>query len=108
MKTRIMNIEYKGEQLTGYARIGWITFSKTMKSIRYDGKLFKSLKGQGFKSNFYDAETGEEYWISGCKKDGTDRLYNENSSIYIDKGVQEEYWKDIRNLPEMIGILKIN
>lgn len=108
MKTRIMYIEYKGEGLTGDARIGRVKFSKTMKSIHYNGKLFLSLKGSGFKSNFYDEETGEEYWISGCKKDGTDRLYNENTPIFIDEDVQEEYWKDIRNMPEMIGTLRLN
>ncbi len=108
MKSRIMYIEYKGENLTGGARIGRVNFSKTMKSLRYNGKLFLSLKGSGFKSNFYDEDTGEEYWISGCKKDGTDRLYNEISPIYIDADVQEEYWAEIRNMPEMIGTLRIN
>lgn len=108
MISRIMYIEYKGENLTGSARIGRVTFSKTMKSIRYSGKLFLSLKGTGFKSNFFDEETGDEYWISGCKKDGTDRLFNENSPIYIDEDAQEEYWKEIRNIPEMVGTLRIN
>ena len=103
-----MYIEYKGDNLTGNARIGRGRFSKTMKSIRYDGKLFISLKGAGFKSNFYDEESGEEYWISGCKKDGSDRLYNENSPILIDEDVQEEYWKEIRNMPKMVGTLRIN
>ena len=108
MKMRIMYIEYKGQNLTGDARIGRVQFSKSMKSLRYANKLFISLKGSGFKSNYYDDETGEEYWISGCKKDGTDRLYNENSTIYIDEDVQEEYWREIRNMPEMIGTLRIN
>jgi len=108
MKTKIMYIEYKGDELTGDARIGRVQFSKTMKSIRYDGKLFLSLKGSGFKSNFYDEESGEKYWISGCKKDGTDRLYKENSPIYIDEDVQEEYWKEIRNMHDMVGKTIIN
>lgn len=108
MKNRIMYIEFKGDNLTGDARIGRVQFSKTMKSIRYDGKLFLSLKGNGYKSNYYDEATGEEYWISGCKKDGTDRLYNENSPIYIDEDVQEEYWKEIRKMPEMVGKTMIN
>lgn len=108
MKTRIMYIEFKGQNLTGDARIGRVQFSKSMKSLRYTNKLFTSLKGAGFKSNYYDDETGEEYWISGCKKDGADRLYNENSPIYIDEDVQEEYWREIRNMPEMVGTLRIN
>ncbi|MEL7340871.1 MAG: 1-deoxy-D-xylulose-5-phosphate synthase [Bacteroidota bacterium] len=103
-----MYIEYKGDGLIGEARIGRIQFSKSMKSIRYDGKLFLSLKGRGFKSNFYEEETGEEYWISGCKKNGSDRLYDENLPINIDEDVQEEYWKEIRELPEMVGTVRIN
>jgi hypothetical protein len=27
-------------------------------------------------ANYYDVETREHYWISGCKKDGTDALYS--------------------------------
>lgn len=108
MKTRIMYIEYKGGGLTGDARIGRVKFSKTMKSIHYDGKTFKSLKGDGFKSNYYDVESGEEYWISGCRQDGADRLYNERTPIHIDEDAQEEYWLEVRNMPQMVGKLKRN
>ncbi len=108
MKTRIMYIEFKGENLTGTARIGRVKFSKTMKSIHYNGKIFQTLKGMGFKANFFDVETGEYYWISGCKKNGADRLYGERLPIYIDKDIQKEYWKEIRNLPQNIGTLTIN
>jgi hypothetical protein len=45
-------------------------------------------------------ETGNEYWISGCRKDGADRLYNEADSVYIDDDVREEYWTTIRGAPE--------
>lgn len=103
-----MYIEYKGHDLTGDARIGRVTFSKTKKSIHYQGKAFQTLKGSGFKSNYYDVETGEEYWISGCKKDRTDRLYNERLPIFIDEDVQKEYWIEVRNMPENEGKLRIN
>ena len=57
-----MYIECKGGGLVGDARIGRVTFSKGSKSIYYNGKTFKSLKGSGFKANYYDEETGEECW----------------------------------------------
>jgi len=38
------------------------------------------------------------YWISGCKKDGRDRLYP--GIIEIDDDVREEYWTGIRGMPE--------
>lgn len=94
-----MYIECKGGGLTGEARIGLVTFSKTGKSIHYNGKTFQTLKGRGFKANYFDTETGEYYWISGCKKDGSDRLYGERLPIYIDEDVREEYWTEIRNQP---------
>ena len=95
-KTRIMYIELKAGSLTGEARIGRVSFSKTGRTIYYGNRSFRSIKGIGFKSNYYDIETYEEYWISGPKKDGSDRLYGERLPIYIDADVQEEYWRDIR------------
>jgi len=103
-----MYIEYKGEGLTGDARIGLVKFSKSMKSIHYGGKTFQTLKGSGFKSNYFDVDTGEHYWISGCRKDGADRLYGEKLPIHIDKDIQKEYWTEIRNMPEKLGTLSIN
>jgi hypothetical protein len=108
MKTRIMYVEYKGDGLTGEARIGKVKFSKTGQSIHYNGKTFQTLNGRGFKSNYFDVETGEEYWISGCKKDGADRLYGERLPIYIDDDIREEYWITIRNLPDKKHIKIIN
>jgi hypothetical protein len=36
--------------------------------------------------------------ISGCKKRGGDRLYA--GTIEIDDDVREEYWNEIRGLPD--------
>ena len=99
-KTRIMYIEHKDERLSGDARIGRVTFSKTGQSLYYDGKTFKSLNGRGIKGNYSDVETNEEYWISGCKKDGTDALFS--NKVEIDDDVWEEYWTEIRNKLEML------
>ena len=92
-----MYIEGKAGELTGSARIGRVTFSKTGKTIYYNGQRFRSLKGDGFKANYYDVDTGEDYWISGPKKNGADRLYGERLPIKIDEDVAEEYWTTIRN-----------
>src|SRR5215468_11268824 len=95
-KARIMYIERKAGNLTGPARIGLVTYSKTGATIYYSGKEFRSLKGAGFKANYYDVETGEEYWISGPRKDGRDRLYPESTRVVeVDDDVAEEYWRDI-------------
>jgi hypothetical protein len=100
MKSRIMYVENKSRGLTGPARIGRVTFSKTGKTLHYRGRTFQSLKGRGFKANYFDTETLEEYWISGPRKDGADRLYGEAVPVEIDADVREEYWVEIRGLPE--------
>ena len=93
-----MYIERKGDNLSGPARIGRVTFSKSGKSVYYDGLRFETLSGQGFKANFFEVESGDEYWISGCKAGGGDRLYP--GVIEIDDDVREEYWTVIRKHPE--------
>ena len=92
-----MYIECKVDGLSGPARIGRVTFSQTGKTIYYRGKKFQSLGGQGFKSNYFDVDTGEEYWISGCKKRGRDHLYD--GPVEIDEEVRVEYWSEIRGAP---------
>ncbi len=109
-RTRIMYIESKyGENsLIGSARIGRVTYSKSGKSVHYAGHTFQTLNGRGFKANYFDVESGDQYWISGCKRDGTDRLYGERLPIYIDEDVREEYWTKIRELPQHANMTVIN
>ena len=101
-----MYIEYKGDGITGPARIGRVTFSKSGSSIYYRGRRFETLAGQGFKANYFDVETKEHYWISGCKKDGSDALYS--TIVEIDEDVREEYWTSIRGRlgPNQLSSLK--
>ena len=80
-----MYIEFKGDGITGPARIGRVTFSKSGKSIHYKGKTFETLRGRGFKANYFNVETGEHYWISGCRKNGMDALYS--TDVEIDEDV---------------------
>jgi hypothetical protein len=105
-KTRIMYIEDKSGGISGPARIGRVSFSKTGKTLNYDGMEFRSLKGDGFKTNYYNINTDDEYWISGCHKDGRDALYN--TTVEIDEDVREEYWREIRNKPECSKITSFN
>ena len=90
----------KGAGLHGIARIGRVTFSRTGATLHYSGRSFQGLKGSGFKANYFDVETGEQYWISGPRQDGTDRLYKSNWPVDIDEDVREEYWTQIRHKPE--------
>jgi hypothetical protein len=98
VKSRIMYIERKDDGVTGPARIGRVTFSKSGKSLYYQGRRFETLGGSGFKANYFEVKSGQEYWISGCKRDGSDRLYG--GTVEIDPDVAEEYWTEIRKMPQ--------
>jgi len=92
-----MYIERKEESLNGPARIGRVTFSKTGATIYYGGKAYRKISG--FKANYMD-KAFVEYWISGPKHDGKDRLYDSNIPILIDEDVRQEYWAEIHKKPE--------
>jgi len=96
-KTRIMYIEDKSQGLDGPARIGRVTYSKTGSSLTYRGRTFQSLGGSGFKANYADIQNGDQFWISGLRKDGKDRLYEGSTKpVEVDDDVSAEYWRDIR------------
>ncbi len=59
----------------------------------------------GFKANYFDVETGEEYWISGCHRDGKDALYA--TDVDIDDDSLDEYWVHVRGLPENKTLTRI-
>jgi hypothetical protein len=90
-----MYIEDKSTGLVGPSRIGRVTFSKTGRTIYYGGKEFRSLKG-GYKANYYEVESGDRFWITGPKRDGSDALYATHVAPQIDEDVREEYWREIR------------
>jgi hypothetical protein len=71
-KTRLMYIECKSGLIDGVsARIGWVTFSKSGRSVYYRGRSLGRMKGGGISGNYIDADTGEEFWISGVKQKGS-------------------------------------
>ena len=97
---RVMWIEDKSGGLAGSARIGWVEVKNRGKKLIYRDQVFLSLRGRGFKSNFYDVATKDEHWISGCRRDGMDALYN--TTAEIDDDALEEYWLRIRNCPDKV------
>ena len=99
MKYEIMYIEEKSSLASIEASIGKVFLSKTGKTLEYKSRKFQSLKGSGYKANYFDIETGEHYWVSNCRKDGNDALYK--TKVLVDEEIREEYWVNIRNLPEL-------
>ncbi|MCL6417082.1 hypothetical protein MIB92_15580, partial [Aestuariirhabdus sp. Z084] len=94
-RSKIMYVEDKSAGLEGEARIGRVYFSKSGKTLYYRGQKFQSLKGSGFKANYFEVESGDHYWISGPRKDQNDRLYGGNRGVEVDDGIYEEYIRSI-------------
>lgn len=92
MKTEIKYIELKsGYSDDGPAWIGQVSYSKSGRTIYFDGKAFQSLGGTGTYANYFDIETDEEYWISGIKKDMTDRHWAGGGKIMVEKRILPAY-----------------
>ena len=92
MKPEIKYIELKsGYGDNGPAWIGIAEFSKSGRTVYFNGKAMKNSNAMGIAGNYFDIETGEEYWISGIKKDGTDRHWAGGGKIMIDKNVIDLY-----------------
>ena len=87
-----MYIESKGDDTNGSGRIGWVEYSKSMRSIKYKGRTFK--KCAGYKYNCVEVETGITYWITGPKIKGGDKLYG--GKFDIDEDARVEYRTNIR------------
>ncbi|ETW93073.1 MAG: hypothetical protein ETSY1_40850 [Candidatus Entotheonella factor] len=93
-RSRILYIEQKsGYHDNGPAWIGRVTFSKSGQTLYYRGLQLQRLKGGGVAGNYYDVTTGEEYWVSGVKRDGADRHWAGSGLVHIDEDVREEYRK---------------
>jgi len=90
LKRRLMYVENKDGLIDGVnARIGYVTFSKTGKTIYYRGR--ELLKAQGIRGNFLDVGTREEYWVSGVKKRGSNVHWAESASVRVDEDAVTEY-----------------
>jgi hypothetical protein len=94
MRVQILYVELKsGYSDDGPAWIGKGFFSKTGRTIYFNGQVFQ--KENGIRGNHFDLENGDEYWISGIKSDGTDRHWAGSGIIQIDESIIEEYLKQI-------------
>jgi hypothetical protein len=82
------------------AVIGRVTFSQTGRTLYYGGRTL--LKVKGYKYNHVDAESGEEFWVSGAKKNGEDGLYGYRP-VAIDEECREEYWREVRGRAGAVG-----
>lgn len=108
-----MYIEDKASQNgRGEAWIGKVEFSKTGQTVYFNNHAYKKMESGGVSGNYYDLETGDEYWISGVKKNGQDRHWAGGGKVNIEDQIIEEYLTivNIKELDkskfEIVSILK--
>ena len=91
MKTEIVYVEIEtGGNHDGKAWIGKCFFSKSGKTIYFNGNVYQK-GGRGGAGNHYDIDSGEGFWISGVKKNGTDRHKFGKGIIEIDQSIVADY-----------------
>lgn len=85
-------VENKNGDIDGAtARIGWVTLSKTGLTVYYRGKALGRAKGGGVVGNHFDTETGDEYWVTGVKKAGSNTHWAETAQVVVDDDAINEY-----------------
>lgn len=98
-------IELKsGYEDDGPAWIGYVTASKTGRTLYFNGRGLMKLRGQRrgeWGGNYVDMETGQFFWVSGVKKNGEDRHWAGSGKVLIQKEAVLEYL-------EIIGAKKLD
>jgi hypothetical protein len=73
----------------GPAWIARVKLSHSRRTVYFGGKALK--RGRGVAGNHYDLLTGDEYWISGVKKAGSNRHSAGSGVISIEASAVAEY-----------------
>jgi hypothetical protein len=85
-------IELKsGHADNGPAWIARVNASKSGRTVYFNGMALKKASGGGVSGNHYDLRTGQEYWVSGVKRNAFDRHWAGSGVIKIEESVVAEY-----------------
>jgi len=81
----------------GPAWIGYVTPSKTGRTIYFNGRALMKLKDSDAVTRWQlcDMETGESFWVSGLKKNGQDRHWAGAGKVLIEAAAVSEYLETI-------------
>lgn len=94
MKSELRYVECKtGFNHDGPAWIGRVIFSKSGQTVYFNGRAFR--RRAGVQGNFFDLDNGDEYWISGIKKDMADRHRFGAGKVMVERSAIAEYLKAI-------------
>jgi hypothetical protein len=92
MRTELRYIELKSDALhSGPAWIARVQFSRSGRTVYFNGRALKRALGGGVRGNHIDTRTREEYWISGVKRNGEDRHPAGDGVVAVDAAIVDEY-----------------
>ena len=96
MTSPLIYVELKtGYSDNGPAWIGRADYSKSRKMLYFNGMALRQLSKRQIFTTHVNPETGGEFWVSGVKKDQTDRHWAGSGVILIDQAVLNEYLKHV-------------
>lgn len=101
-------IELKsGHDDDGPAWIARVVTSRSGRAIYFDGRLLRAIGGRGVVGNHADSESGEEFWVSGVKKDGRDRRGGGGGLVWIEASAVDEYLRitEATRLPRHLRVV---
>jgi hypothetical protein len=75
----------------GPAWVARVATSRSGRTVYFNGRALKRTGKSGVAGNHRDLETGEEYWVSGVKKDGLDRHWAGTGKVSIEASAVAEY-----------------
>ena len=82
----------------GPAWIGYVTPSKTGRTLYFNGRGLMKLKGQrrgDSGGNYVDVENGDSFWVSGVKKNCQDRHWAGSGKVQVEAAAIPDYLKAI-------------
>jgi hypothetical protein len=76
----------------GPAWIAHVTTSRSGRTVYFDGKALKQAPGL-IDGTHYDLGTGDEYWVTGVKKCGTNRHWAGSGKILVERAAVSDLLK---------------
>lgn len=91
MKYLVKYIEHKSSVHTDRddAWIARVWPSNSGRTLYFNGMALKRCSG--FDCNHFDAVTGEEFWVSGVKKSGSNRHWAGGGTVFIERSLLDWY-----------------
>jgi len=87
------------------AWISRVKYSGSKKTVYFNGMALKSSHGRGISGNYYNMENGDEYWISGVKKNEWNRHWAGGGKIMIERSLVKWFREYVSYNPDKILVV---